>query len=246
MTKNRKYNFKDVDMLLASKTIVQSLTDNLTDLSAVRSNWTETYTSELGTKIDDAIDNYLGLDKKKELREASAQLSAIQTPAMRDLSFFKTQIEVDFNGDKVKKDNALKNLGFTRNLRDVQKGDQEALIQLLYTFKKGMTEELRAEIIEKGTNEALIDRIISYADQLKSAEVSQETLKETTKQISEEAVSVFNDVYDEVVGICKIASNFYQYDPLKKEQFTFSKVVANMNATKSISSDQEPTESEAA
>lgn len=134
----------------------------------------------------------------------------------------------------------LKKLGFDKNLRSVQKGDQEALIQLLYTFKKGLTDEMKTQITEKGTNPALIDRIIDYADQLKAANVSQETLKETTKTVSEEAVNVFNDIYDEVVGICKIASNFYQYEPLKKEQFTFSKVVANMNATKKVS--EEPTE----
>jgi len=52
-------------MLLTSKTIVQSLTDNLTELSVVRSNLTEDYVTGLGVKIDDAIENHLGLDKKK-------------------------------------------------------------------------------------------------------------------------------------------------------------------------------------
>lgn len=151
---------------------------------------------------------------------------------MRDLSFIKTQVDVDF-GKEAKE--ILKNLGFDRHLRDVQKGDQEALIQLLYSFNKGLTDELKTQITEKGTNPALIDRIIAYADQLKEANVSQESLKETTKVISEEAVLVFNSIYEEIVGICKIASSFYQYEPLKKEQFTFSKVIANMNAARKIS-----------
>ena len=246
MTKNRKYNFKDVDMLLASKTIVQNLSNNLTDLSVIRGNWTEAYTTGLSTRIDDAIDNYLGLDKKKELREASAKLSAIQTPAMRDVSFFKIQIEVDYNSDKDRRDMILKNLGIAQNLREAQKGSQEALIQLLYAIGKGMTDELKEEIIEKGTTEALIDRIINYASQLKSAEVSQETLKETTQQISAEAVQVLNEIYDEVVGICKIASSYYQDDSLMKKQFTFSKAVSNMNSAKSNSSATDSTETETA
>ena len=230
----RKYNFKDVDMLLASKTITQSLADNLTDLSMARTTWTSEYVTGLATKIDDAIENYLGLDKKKELRDATLQLSMLQTPAMRDLSFMKTQIQVDFGKGAIE---ILKKLGFDKNLRAVQKGDQEALIQLLYTFKKGLTDELRTQITEKGTNPALIDRIVGYADQLKDANVSQETLKETTKVVSEEAVNVFNEIYDEIVGICKIASIFFQYEPLKKEQFTFKKVVSNMNAAKTASNE---------
>lgn len=231
MANTRTYKVKDVEMLLASKTITQTLNDNLADLSIARSNWTETYVSELSTKIDDAIENYLGIDKKKELRDATGKLATIQAPALRDLSFMKTQLEVDF-GKEAKE--IEKKLGYDKNLRNVQKGDQEALIQLLYTFKKGMTDDLKTSIVDKGTNVALIDRIIGYADQLKEANVTQETLKETSKEVSGEAVNIFNGIYDEIIGICKIASNYYQYDELKKDQFTFSKVVANMNATRKI------------
>jgi len=231
MATSRKFKVKDVEMLLASKTIAGTLGENLGDLSIARSNWNETYVSGLSTKIDKAIDDYLGLDKKKELRDATSSLAAIQAPALRDLSFMKTQIEVDF--EKKAKD-IIKKLGYDKNLRNVQKGDQEALIQLLYAFKKGMNDNLKNQIVEKGTNPELVDRIIGYANQLKQANVTQETLKETTKEVSNEAVAIFNEIYDEIIGICKIASNFYQYDSLKKEQFTFSKVVSNMNATRKI------------
>jgi hypothetical protein len=73
-------------------------------------------------------------------------------------------------------------------------------------------------LLEKGTNPVLIDRIIDNADQLKDANVTQETLKETTKEVSDEAVGIFNEIYDEIIGICKIAASFYQYDTLKKER----------------------------
>lgn len=231
MSKNRNYNFKDVDMLLASKTIIETLKLNLADLSMARSTWTEEYTTQLSAKIDNAIENYLGLDKKKELRDTTSQLASIQTPAKRDLSFIKTQIEVDFGKDAKE---IIKTLGFNKNLRAAQRGNQEALIELLYSFKKGLTDSLKTQMLEKGANTMLIDRIISYADQLKQTNVSQETLKETTKALSEEALDAFNDIYNEVIGICKIASNFYQFDPLKKEQFTFTKIIKNMSVAKTV------------
>lgn len=229
MPRNRNYSFKDVDMLLASKTIVETLKSNISDLSVARSTWTEEYANQLATKIDEAIENYLGLDKKKELRDTTAALSSIQEPAMRDLSFIKTQIEVDFEEDA---DEIIKTLGFDKNLRAVQNRDQEALIELLYSFKKGLNQKLKDSLIEKGTNPELIDRITAYADQMKQTNISQETLKETTKELSDEALQEFNDIYDQVIGICKIASAYYQFDTLKKDQFTFTKVVNNMNATK--------------
>ena len=240
MTNTRAYKSKDVEMLLAAKTIAQSLKENLTDLSIVRSNWTKDYTEKLAAKIDNAIDHYLGIDKKKELRDATSKLAAIQTPALRDVSFMKTQLKVDFG--KQEKEIAKK-LGYNKNLRSIQNGNQEALIQILYAFKKGMTDDLKKQIVKKGTNPALINRIIGYADQLKEANVTQEALKETTKIISAEAIKAFNDIYEEMIGICKIASNFYRYDALKKEQFTFSKVIANMNAPRKIEGkDEETTE----
>lgn len=234
---DRNYNYKDVDMLLASKTIVETLKANISDLSIARSTWTEEYATQLSAKIDDAIENYLGLDKKKELRDTTANLASIQAPAMRDLSFIKTQIEVDF-GREAKEIN--KTLGFDKSLRSAQKGDQEALIELLYRFKKGLSDNLKTQITEKGTNPELINRIVGYADQMKQTNIAQETLKETTKALSGEALAIFNEIYTEVIGICKIASNFYQFDQLKKEQFTFSKVVENMNAAKKVTETIEP------
>lgn len=237
MSKTRKYSYKDVDTMLASKIVAQNLSSNLEELSMARSNWTTEYLTTLTTKIDNAIDNYLGLDKKKELRDASSRLAQIQAPALRDLSFLKTQIDVDFSSEAKE---IFKNLGYETNLRNIQKGDQEALIQMLYAFKKGMTDSLKTQITEKGTNPALINRIIDYANHLKDANVTQETLKETSKIISEEAVNIFNDIYDEIIGICKIASNFYQFESLKRELFTFSKIISNMGAAQKTS--QQPEE----
>ena len=129
---------------------------------------------------------------------------------------------------------SVKTLGFTKHLKDVQKGKHEALIQLLYTFKTNMTDDLRNSIVANGVNATLIDNIIGYADAFKQASVKQETLKESTKEITKEVADTFNAIYDEIIGLCKKASNYYQYEPLKKEQFTFSKVIDNLGATRKI------------
>ncbi len=179
------------------------------------------------TKISTAIESYLGLDKKKALRNATALVVSIQSTAKREVSFLKTQIEVDFSDTKTE---MLKLLGYTDYYKQVQNNDQEALIQLLYAFKKGMTDELKAEIVAKGTNPALIEKIVAYAHQLKEADTTQENLKKSTIAISDEAITAFNQIYNEIIGICKIASNYYLNDPLKKSMFTFSNVVATMNA----------------
>ena len=218
----RNYTFKDVVMLMAAKTILQSMLENLGELSKVRTNWTEAYVTELILRVDTAIENFLGLDKQQSLREATDLLNSIMAPALRDLGFVKTQIEVDFVNEAGE---MLKSLGLNKNIHGV---NQEGLIQLLYSFKKGMTPNLMTAMTQKGTNPVLIDGIIAYANQLQQANLSQESLKSMTQEVSKEAVDTFNGIYSEVIGIGKIASKFYQNDRLKKDLFTFTKVVKKM------------------
>lgn len=97
-----------------------------------------------------------------------------------------------------------------------------------------MSESLRQAITEKGISVTLIDNIIGYAVTFKQANVTQETFKGSTKEITQEVSDVFNATYDEIIGICKKASNFYQYEPLKKEQFTFSKALSNLGAAAKV------------
>lgn len=228
----RIYKYKDVAMLMAAKTILQSMMINLNKLSNVRTNWTEAYVTELIARIDSAIEEFLGLDKQQPLREATDLLNRIKVPALSNLGFIKTQIEVDFGAEA---DEMLKTLGLKT---DIHHTDQEALIELLYTFKKGMTETLKTNMAAKGTNPALIETTLGYATQLQEANLTQESLKSSTREVSQEAVDTFNSIYTEVSGICKIASKSYEDDPLKKDQFTFSKVVKKMGAA--LKKEEEP------
>ncbi|MCT4644468.1 MAG: hypothetical protein N4A74_05720 [Carboxylicivirga sp.] len=223
----RHYKARDVEMITASRTVASNLAYNQAELFLARSNWTPEYIADLQVRIENTTEQYLGLDKRKALRDATATIGTIQESAQREASFLKTQIEVDFPETKSK---ILKDLGYKANFRKVQFGDQEALIQLLFGIKKGMTDELKTAIVEKGTNPVLIEKIVGYASQLNDANAAQESLKETSPDVSKEAVQAFNDIYDEVIGICKIAASFYKDNPVKKKQFTFSKIISAMNA----------------
>ncbi len=232
MGKSRKYSFKDVDVLMTAQTIATSFDTLLPELSLVRTDWTSTYSTALKTKIDNVLNTQLGVDSKKSLREASALLESIMLPAQRDVAFFKTQIDGDFKKEPAKRDEILKTLGFTKSLKEVQIGKHHAMVQLLYSFKTNMTETLRKDITAKGMNDSLIATIISYADSFKSANITQENFKETTKGITKEMADSFNDIYDEIIDICKKVSAYYKNEPLKKEQFNFSKIIGNIGKSR--------------
>ena len=230
MKTTRNYQGKDVDMLTACATIIENAIAKQDFLVSKRRNWAEPFFRNLKIRIDNAFSNFLGIDSASQQRKATQTVTEIQTIALNDLAELKIQIEEDFKSDKIRRDEILKTLGYTDFHKQAQAKDQEALIQLLYRFRSNLTNELRNEITEKGTDNEILDHISSYADQLSQANITQETLKGSSKTITEEAVVEFNAIYSEVISIAKIAHNFYKGNPITQDEFSYSKIRKKLNA----------------
>ncbi len=224
----RSYRIKDVDMLISASTIVENAISHKPFLLSKRSNWADPFFPNLKTRIDNAVQTYLGVDSAKNLRQATTAILAIQTQAIKDLAEVKVQITEDFKTDKPRRDEILTQLGFTSYLKAAQKADQEALINLLFQFKTNLP-AIKSEIVSKGTAATSLDTITTYANNLKNANINQETYKGNKKIITAAAVKEFNEIYDAVISISKIAGKFFKEDATIKDQFTFSKVSKALN-----------------
>ena len=225
----RKYKTKDVEMLTATATIVENAIANKTFLQSKRTTWADPFFEDLKTQIQNTTDTYLGKDASQQMRQATQIVLGIQSQALNDLAEFKVQIEQDFKNVPVQKTEILNQLGFTTYHKLAQKGDQEGLVNLLFQFKTNLTPILNTEIVTKGTAQTTIDNIIGYATTLKDANISQETYKGTRKEITDQAIIAFNQIYDQVISIAKIANNFYKTDKVKQQLFSFAKVSATLN-----------------
>ncbi|WP_432673148.1 hypothetical protein [Flavobacterium sp. SM2513] len=232
MVVKRNYSGKDVDMLIATSTMMNSAIEHQTYLVTKRPIWADPYFKDILTEIDTVIQKHLGVDNARQLRAATAVVKSIQAPALFDLAEFKVQIESDFDTDKTQKNEILNTLGFKAYNADAKKLDQEALINLLFQFKTNATPALVQTITEKGTSQKLIDNIISYADKLKDANIAQEGKKGTKKEVTQEAIIDFNTVYKKVIAIAKIAVNFFKDNQAVKEQFSYTSVKNKINNTK--------------
>ena len=228
-TIERNYRNKDVDMLMASSTLIENAISNKDFLLTKRSSWADPFFGNLKTRNENVIQKHLGVDGAKELRQSTQVLLGIQKQALKHLGDVKLQIQEDFKKDPPRRTEILKQLGFTTHLKDAQNKDQEALISLLYMFKENLTAGLRAEIEEKGTDKATLNAIVGYADALKNANVTQETFKSSKKTITAEAIADFNSIYDDVITVCKIAARLYSDKPYLKDQFSYAKVVKALN-----------------
>ena len=226
----RIYKVKDVEMLITSATLVENGIANKTFLQTKRSTWANPFFEDLKAKIETTTETYLGKDSAQQMRQSTQIVLGIQKQAFIDLAEFKVQVEEDFRKNPIQKTEILTQLGFTTYHKISQKGDQEGLVNLLFQFKKNLNTTLNAEIVAKGTSQNTIDNIVDYAQVLKNANIDQETFKGTRKEITDEAIKAFNEIYEDVISVAKIANNFYKTDKVKQQLFSFSKVSANLNS----------------
>jgi hypothetical protein len=226
----RIYKGKDVDMLTTTSIIMENAIANQDYLIEKRSVWASPFFNNLRERIKQSTINFLGIDSAGNQRKATQLVLKIQAEALNDLAELKVQIQEDFKNDKQKRDEILKELGYTEFHKRAQAKDQEALVQFLYQFGTNLSDDLANEIEERGIDRGILERISSYSNELSAANVTQETLKGTRKVITQEALVEFNAIYNEVISIAKIAHNFYKGNAVMQDMFSYSKIHSKLNA----------------
>ena len=124
-TPKTKYNVKTVDFLIASDTIIDSAIANQPFLETKRATWKMAYFQDIKTQINQAIQNHLGLDSAKELRESSQVVYTIVAQALVALAEVKVQIEEDFKDTPSQKIEILNTLGFSNYFFNARKATRK-------------------------------------------------------------------------------------------------------------------------
>jgi len=233
----RAYTGKDADMLTTAATLVQNAINHKTVLVSKRANWADPFLPDIKLRIDNAFPNFLGADNAQQLRQATSLVHSIQANAMADLSLFKVQIEEDFRGNKPLLKEMLTTLGFVQHYASIQNKSQSALVELLFKFKTNMAASLQTQISAAGTSAELIASIIGYAETLNNSNIAQEALKGGRKELTQEAITEFNEIYNQVISIAKISSTIFKANPAIREQFSYAKILRAVKGNASGSND---------
>lgn len=224
------YGIRTVDMLIACSTIVMSAIDNKLTLQEERSTWQDPFFEDYQTKIETTIQTYLGMNGSRDMKLATQQVLNIAEISLKFLTRFKKQVEQDFKDNPERRDFILGELGYGLDYVLANKNhDQEALVNLLFTYKGNLTPDLKTEIVAKGVSENLMNNIIAQAEILKSSNVVQEFHKGTRKIFTAEATDAFNSLYNQAISICVISRDLFKGDKERQDLFSFSKVSKNMN-----------------
>jgi hypothetical protein len=148
-------------------------------------------------------------------------------PAKKDVTTLKKQIDVNLKNNPARSKIILDDLGYTSFYKKVTTNNQLALIGLLTAFNRNIA-TYRAEILATGTPPELLECVAGYAEVVDHANMVQEQLKTTTKDITTDGKAQLDALYNKIIGICTIEADYYRGNPAKKELFTFDKVISNL------------------
>jgi hypothetical protein len=222
----RNYSVKDVDMIITASTIIKNAISQKNFLQSKRSSWSGTYFEDLENRIDAIAADYLGADNARELRISTAAIYEARDKAHKLASEIKVQIEEDFPAEKTE---MLRTLGYTSYFAKARQKDQEALINLLFQFKANLTPALKAQMTANGILPTDLDALAAMGEELKALDTVQEAKKGARPINTEEAVRAFNDIYEQVMAVARIASRFYKDDRPRQDLFSFSKIAKAIN-----------------
>lgn len=213
--------------LIALRVIVQSFFDNIAELVKANTKWLPAFATALMDEVDATGDKLIGKKAKTALFEATDAVNQAMAPAKKDITTLKVQIDVNFANNPGRRKVILDELGYTSFYKKVTSRNQLATIGLLTATKRNLA-TYRDEILATGTPPDLLDRLAEYGAVVSQANTVQENLKTTTKGITAEAAAQLDTLFNKVMGICKIAADYYSNNRVKKELFTFSKVIGNL------------------
>lgn len=235
----RIYKCKDSVMLTALATIVENLKRNQSELVKKRSAWTNAYFTTLEGRISNAFQTYLGVNSAKDMVQATEVVHTLQNDALDKLYECQLQIKQDFKKDATRRDQLLQLLGFTSYYKDASRNlSQDALIDLLFTFKQNATTAIQAELTGKNMEQSQISAIIALADQFKNSNITQETFKNAKGEITAEGILALNDLYLDVTATGQTAAGFMRKQKSIKVGFSFTNLVKAQRAALKAAKDK--------
>lgn len=229
----RLYSAKDAVMLMVLSIILKNALANIAELTEENENWNATLIEALQARVDKDLEEILGIDPKKDQREATALVKKIQKEALPILSTVALRMGVAVK-DAARRIELLKQLGFTEFAAKAQRMDQIALIELLAKFKTNATDTVKAEITaSKDIKIAVVDKLIGFAKTLVDNNVNQETFKDTSKVITADGVTELNAIYTAVVkDFSKLVLDFYKKKKSNKANlFSFAAILKTVKGS---------------
>jgi hypothetical protein len=213
--------------ILACQKIAKSFKENIYELSSIRNEWDPEYAISLNVWINDTIEKYYAenfdsIDNKKYRDWHEVMVAGLQS-----LKILRAEMKVDFKNNKSFLKETFEKLGYSNYFSDAKNGDHLSLYKLLKVFAENIDAETKIKIIHKGVPESLFNKILNAARQIEEYKCCFEIL-ENENELNTYGQKEVAEIYETIQCICRIAVAYYQFDPVRRDEFNFYKVMVNL------------------
>lgn len=213
--------------ILACQKIAKSFKENIYELTSIRKEWDPEYATSLYVWINDTIEKFysdnLGSIEDKRYRE----WHEVMVAGLQSLKVLRASMKVDFKNNKPFLKETFKKLGYNDYFSDAKNGDHLSLYNLLSTFVANLDENTQRMISRKGVPDSLFNKIFESAHQIEEYKCCFETL-ENENELNTYGLKEVAEIYETTQDICRIAVAYYQFDPIRRDEFNFYKVMVNL------------------
>ena len=216
--------------ILACMKIVQSFNENIYELSTIRRDWTPAYARNLKLRIKASKVAYLPAESYCTHTDEQQHVHELMISSLKDISILRALIKVDFKDDKKFQKLIFEELGYNDYFSDAKNGDYHNLYSLLETIFVKMTPEIRETLSSKTIPATLVDKITDYSSQLHEFKSCFDLINASTR-LSEEGKREVNSIFSEIKDICRVATAYFLFDPVKRDQFCFFRVMIGLKKT---------------
>lgn len=213
--------------ILACQKIAKTFKENIYELSRIRKDWDPGYATSINVWVNDTIDKYYqgsadSVDNKKFI-----EWHEIMVAGMQSLKVLRASIKVDFKDNKQFLKSFFEKHGYTEFFSDAKNGDHLSLHKFLCTFAKNLDNETRRRIVSKNTPDSVIQKILDCAQEITKFTKCFEAL-ESDANLNSYGQKEVSEIYTTIQDISRIAMAYYQFDPVRRDQFNFYKVLTNL------------------
>jgi len=213
--------------ILACQKIAKTFRENIYELSRVRKDWDPGYATSINVWVNDTIEKYYegsadSVDNKKFM-----EWHEIMVAGMQGLKVLRASVKVDFKNDEQFLKSFFEKQGYCEFFSDAKNGDHRSLHKFLCVFAKNFDNETRKKIVAKNTPNSVIQKILDSAQQITKFTKCFDAL-EGDIHINSYGQKEVSEIYSTIQDICRIAMAYYQFDPVKRDQFNFYKVLTNL------------------
>jgi len=216
--------------LLACMKIVQSFNENIYELSLIRRDWTLEYAEALMSRIKKVKAEFLPAEEYYKHTDRQQFVHELMISSLRKVALLRALIKVDFKDNKKFQKQVFEALGYNDYFSEAKNGDYQSLYFLLKMIHQNMTPELKQTLTRKAIPAELIHTILKFDDELHEFNSCFDLIV-ASDRLSEAGREAVNEIFTQVKDICRVATAYYLFEPLKRDQFCFFRVMFGLKET---------------